>query len=185
MLSLRRDLVAGRLTMDEFAERVELAYRAQTGRDLVRAREGLPDAVPERARRRRRLTLGLFGHVVRRGRLRLRRRTLVVSAFSDVDLDLREAEIDGPTLVLQLFVFFGNVDVYVPEGIDVEARGAVVFGRVRDWGRDVARGEVPTVHVRTGGLFGTVDVWRVPRGVHGGYGEIIERVREQQKHLPT
>ena len=41
--SLRDDLLAGRLTLEEFSERVELAYRARTGYDLVHAREDLPE----------------------------------------------------------------------------------------------------------------------------------------------
>jgi hypothetical protein len=41
-----------------------------------------------------RLSVAAFGHLVRRGRLRLRRRTFVIGVLADVDLDLREAELD-------------------------------------------------------------------------------------------
>jgi Domain of unknown function (DUF1707). len=43
-LELREHLVAGRLTLEEFSERVELAYRASTVSDLEAAGSALPVA---------------------------------------------------------------------------------------------------------------------------------------------
>jgi hypothetical protein len=146
VLALRDDLLAGRLTLDEFSERVEIAYGARMTHDLVRVRQDLPDsrsANIESGRRHKRLTVALFGRVVRRGRLRLRRRTLVISCFGDVDLDLREAELHDSRVVVRLTVLSGNVDLYVPEGINVEVDGVVIFGRLREWGRDVIRLDAP------------------------------------------
>jgi len=176
--------VEGRLTLAEFAERVDLALRAGTTADLAATAESLPDAGPPGARRRASwITAGLFSHIVRRGRLRLPRRTFVVSAFADVDLDLRSAEItSGRTSVIAL-VLFGNVDVYMPEGVSVDVTGLSVFGRRREWGRDAVQPDTPVFRVRAFGLFATVDVWRVPRDVKGGYGELIEAVRAQQPEL--
>ena len=188
VLSLRDDLLAGRLTLDEFSERVEMAYRARIGQDLVRARRDLPESSPgivASGRRQKRLTIAFFGRVIRRGRLRLRRRTLVISAFGDVDLDLREAEMHDPSIGVSILVAFGNVDLYVPEGINVEVGGTIVFGRLREWGRDVVRAEGPTVSVRALGLFGTVDVWRVPHEMHGSYSEIFAQLEAQQRQLPA
>ena len=65
--SLRDDLLAGRLTLEEFSERVELAYRARIGQELVRARKDLPaaGALATRARRKpTRITAAFFGHVM-------------------------------------------------------------------------------------------------------------------------
>jgi uncharacterized protein DUF1707 len=186
--SLREDLVAGRLTLDEFSERVERAYRARTDDELVAVRQGLPDGPLEQLRERRRptrLTLGLFSHVVRRGRWRLKRRTLAVAAFADVDLDLREAELDSPQVAVTVLVVFGNVDIYAPEGVDVDVGGIVAFGHRREWGRDVARTGAPRVRLRTLALFGTVDVWRVPHQMRGSYGEIMQQLEQGQRHLPA
>jgi hypothetical protein len=186
--SLREDLVVGRLTLDEFSERVETAYRARTDDELVAVRQGLPDGPLEQLRDRRRptrLTAGLFSHVVRRGRWRLKRRTLAVAAFADVDLDLREAEMDSPQVAVTVLVVFGNVDIYAPEGVDVDVGGIVAFGHRREWGRDVARTGAPRVRLRTLALFGTVDVWRVPHQMRGSYGEIMEQLEQGQRHLPA
>ena len=182
---LREHLVDGRLTLAEFTQRVDAALRARTADDLAATTESLPAVRAPGARRRASwITAGFFSHVVRRGRLRLPRRTFVVSAFSDVDLDLRSAEITtGRTSVIS-FVLFGNVDVYVPEGIAVDVTGLSLFGHQREWGRDPVQPDAPLFRVRAVGLFATVDVWRVPDDVKGGYGEVIAAVQAQQRELP-
>ena len=76
--SLRDELVAGRLTLEEFSERVDVAYGARTPAELVRAREHLPALSAESHRSPPvRLSGALFGRTIRRGRLLIRRRTTV------------------------------------------------------------------------------------------------------------
>jgi hypothetical protein len=41
------------------------------------------------------------------------------------------------------------------------------------------------VHIRALGAFATLDVWRVPPQMRGGYGEITRAVQEQQRQLPS
>jgi hypothetical protein len=184
---LREHLLDGRLTLDEFAERVEIAYSARTGVELVKARESLPDAPAELPSRRTplRITTALFGDVERRGRLRLGGRSFAVSVFADLDLDLREAEVDDSETTVTALVGFGNVDIYVPEGVDVDVAGVTFFGRQREWGRDLARAGAPTIHVRTVGFFATIDVWRVPHELRGSYGELVRQLEGQQRQLPA
>ncbi len=186
MLALREHLVAGRLTLDEFSERVEVAYRARTGKDLAAVGSELP-AARETPRRRRPVwaTIGLFAHIVRRGRLRLARFGVVFSAFSDIDFDLREAEVGGLATTVFVLALCGNVDVYVPERIGIDVSGVTVFGHRRQWGREAADKDSPVLRVRVVSLFGTVDVWHVPGDVRGRYREIIRAVREQQPELPA
>jgi hypothetical protein len=184
-LELREHLVAGRLTLEEFSQRVELAYRAQTVSDLSEAGSALPATGPgPRQRRPVRATIGLFAHIVRRGRIRLGRWGAVIAGFADVDLDLREAEIAGLATDAYLFVLFGNVDIYVPERIGVDVTGVNVFGHRRQWGRERADANAPLLRVRVIALFGTVDVWHVPGDLRGSYGEIIRALRAQQRELP-
>ncbi len=187
--SLRHDLLAGRLALEEFSDRVEIAYGAQVRHELARARDGLPETRSVAATRGRRkptrATAALFSHVARRGRLRLRRRTVALSAFADIDLDLRDAELDSAEVTVTVIAAFGNVDVYVPEGITVTVGGLGVFGHQRDWGREVERPDAPVVRVRALSAFGTVDVWRVPTGMEGGYGEIVTALEEGRRELPA
>ena len=38
---------------------------------------------------------------------------------------------------------------------------------------------------RSASVFGTVDVWRVPHEMRGGYGEIFRQLEERQRQLPS
>jgi hypothetical protein len=87
----------------------------------------------------------------------------VAVAFGDADIDLRQAELDGPVASLTAFVLFGNVDVYVPEAVDVDLSGIAVFGHRREFGSELpVPPGAPLLRVRIVSLFGTGDVWRVP-----------------------
>ena len=138
---------------------------------------------PGARRRPSRITAGLFAHIVRRGRLRLPKRAIVLSGFADVDLDMRDAEIRSGRMSITAFVLFGNVDVYLPEGIAVDVTGLTVFGHRREWGRDAVQPDAPVLRVRVAALFGTVDVWRVPTELRGGYGEITRLLQAAQREL--
>ncbi|MGI8446353.1 MAG: DUF1707 SHOCT-like domain-containing protein [Streptosporangiaceae bacterium] len=187
VVSLREHLLAGRLTLDEFCERVEDALRARVGGDLARIQEDLPAVSPAATRPRRRparFTGALLAPVARLGRFRLRGWTLAASTFGDLDLDLREATIDGPQTAVTALVAFGNADIYVPEGVSVDVSGMTIFVHRRDWGRDTSRPDAPVVRVRVLGWFGTVDVWRVPHDMRGSYSEIFRQLKERQRQLP-
>ena len=174
----------GRLTLDELAERIDGVHAAATRRDLDRVLVDLPPApAPASRRRATRFTLGVFAHAVRRGRLRLARWTWVGSLLADVDLDLRSARLDGPQTSVLVLAVFGNVDLYVPEAVEVDVSGLPLGGHCRSWGRDSAPPGAPFVRVRVLTLFGTADVWRVPTGTKGDFGHVIKLVRAQQKEL--
>jgi hypothetical protein len=189
VIALREHLLAGRLTLEEFSGRLEAALRARLGGDLARVQEDLPEVFVEAAGSRRkpaRLAAALFGHVTRRGRLRLRGWAFAASAFADLDFDLREATIDHRQTTVTVAAAFGNVDVYVPEGVNVDVCGITIFGHRRDWGRDADRPDAPTVHVRVLGFAGTIDVWRVPRNMHGSsYSDIFRQLEDRQRQLPA
>lgn len=177
---LKEHLLEGRLTLEEFSERAGEALKARVTSDLVSLRQDLPQQVaetPPSRRRRSRLTLSIFSHVVRRGRFRLPRVTVAASVLGDVDLDLRSASIENERTRVIVLALLGNVDIYVPEGIDVDMTGVSVFGHRRDFGEDAPAGEGPVVRVQVIGLFGAVDIWRVPASLSGDYKKIQKKVR--------
>jgi hypothetical protein len=186
VLILREHLLAGRLTLEEFADRVGTAWSATENAELRHAHAGLPELFATGARSQRapiRLIGALFGHVVRRGRLRLGKRAVTVSVLGDVDLDLRDVIIDHWQTTLIVVPALGNVDVYVPEGVNTILSGATLFGHSRDWGQDIDRADAPVVSIRVLGA-GTIDVWRVPRDMHdASYDDIMRRL-EARKELP-
>ena len=183
LTALREHCAAGRLTLDELATRVDEVHAARTRSDLDIVLRELPAAVPQTRRRPTRLTAAVFGRFVRRGRWRLARWTWAASVFADLDVDLREAQLDGSSATIVVTAFFGNVDLYVPEGVETDVAGVPVFGHCRTWGRETARAGAPFVRVRMVGLFGTVDVWRVPDGTQGSFRDVIKHLRKQQKEL--
>ena len=137
LAALREHMVAGRLTLEEFCARVDAALRAGVAGELARLHDDLPDALvksPGSRRRPARFSAALFGHVVRRGRFRLRRWAVAASGFGDLDFDLRDATMDKERASVTVVAVFGNVDIYVPEGVNVDVGGLTVFGHSRDWG---------------------------------------------------
>jgi Domain of unknown function (DUF1707)/Cell wall-active antibiotics response 4TMS YvqF len=189
IVALREHLLAGRLTLEEFSERVEATLQARFGGELASVQDDLPEvfaAVGGSSRRPARLTAALLGHVARRGRLRLRRWTLAASAFGDLDFDLREATIDQRQTTVTVLAAFGNVDVYVPEGVNVDVGGLTIVGHRRDWGRDIGAPDAPAVHVRVFGFAATVDVWRVPHRMRASsYSDIFRELEVPQRQLPS
>jgi hypothetical protein len=184
--ALKQHLLAGRLTTDEFSQRVELAYEARVGSDLAVVMDGLPQeptpaSVAVQRRRASRLTGAVLSHVVRRGPRRIRGWTVAGSALGDLDLDLREAELSRAQTVVNVVALFGNVDVYVPDQIAVTLGGLGVVGHQRDHGIDASRADAPSIHVRVLSLFATIDVWRVPADLKGSYGEILKEVKRRQR----
>jgi hypothetical protein len=188
IVALREHLLAGRLTLEEFSERVEAALRARVGTELARLKQDLPDvfvAAPGSRRKHARFTAAVFGHVVRRGRLRLGRRAVAASSFADLDFDLRNVTVDHWQTTVTVLAAFGNVDVYAPEGVNVDVGGISLFGHSRDWGLDTDRPDAPTIHVRVLGFVGTIDVWRVPQDMRGAsYSDIFRQLQDRPRQLP-
>jgi Domain of unknown function (DUF1707)/Cell wall-active antibiotics response 4TMS YvqF len=122
---LREHLLAGRLTPEEFEARAEAALAARVGTDLARIQDDLP---------RPAAAAGW---------------TAAVTAFADVDFDLREAIIDRPQTTMVILAVCGNIDVYVPAGVTVDVSGLTLFGHRRDWGNDVTAPRRPH-HQRPG-----------------------------------
>jgi hypothetical protein len=160
--ALREHLAAGRLTLEEFTERMSGALAATTTADLEAPLRELPLA--QRAGRRpTRFVLALFGSTERAGRLRLRHRALCISLFGNVDLDLRQATLEGDVITIVAVAAFAALDVYVPEGVEVDLHGLTVFGHKKARGDDTAPlPGTPIVRVYAVGVFAGMDVWRVP-----------------------
>jgi hypothetical protein len=186
---LREHAVAGGLTLEEFSERVDRAVAAKTLSELEEVRSGLPSALPaERPQRSPKRFTGIaFGQTERTGRWRLPRRALGLVLFGDLDLDLRQAELSGQVASITVLLLFGNVDLYVPESVEVDLGGFAVFGHRREWGRDVPpHPATPLLRVRVLSLFGTADLWRVPKEWVGRtFREVIQGLRSgEQRELP-
>jgi uncharacterized protein DUF1707/cell wall-active antibiotic response 4TMS protein YvqF len=129
VLVLRDAVVEGRLTLEEYSERVGLAIAAKTDRDLNELTRDLPTGQSRALASGGPLThhRALFSHLIRRGPLRLAREASYLSLFGTIDLDLREARLPGPEVDLTVRNIFGTVTVVVPDGVEVQIDGGGLF----------------------------------------------------------
>jgi class 3 adenylate cyclase len=188
---LREHVVVGRLTLDEFSERVGVALRARTRDDIASAMTDLPTlAVAEeestRRRSRRRFVAVMSGSQAK-GRWRLSGRTTAVAVMGGVDMDLRHAEIDGPEIVITAVAFWGGIQITVPEGFEVELEGFSFMG-----GRDLKLRNAPRVpgspriRVRGFAIMGGIDVQSRPSRTRREIGQsIVDRVLGTVGALPA
>jgi len=156
----------GRLTLEELAERVELAEAARTRADLDALTADLPASTGARPRltaterKERRWVVALMGGAERKGRWRPARSTNAVAVMGGVNIDLREAEL-ADEVVITAFSLMGGISIVVPHGVSVEMTGLAVMG-----GNSGPNDKVPplpgapVVRVRGYSLMGAVDVKR-------------------------
>lgn len=158
--SLREHLVDGRLSLEEFTQRVSAAYEATTSADLEELERDLPAATPaERPRRATGFLLSLFGGTTRAGSFRVREHVVCVTVFGGTTLDLRGALLEADVVNIRSLTLFGGFDVVVPEGVEVDLNGLAIFGGKETKGAPAAvRPGAPLVRVTALVLFGGATV---------------------------
>ena len=162
---LREHAVEGRLTLEEFTDRMSSATLARTSDELEVLARDLPVTAGSVARRRRptRLLFSMFSSTEREGRLRVPRWVAGMTVFGNIDLDLRQATLEGDVITIVALGMFGTFDVYVPEGVEVDLHGFALGGHKRANGNDPPpQPGTPLVRVFAVSIFAGMDVWRVP-----------------------
>jgi hypothetical protein len=161
---LRSSSVDGRLTLEEFGQRMGAAYEARTREQLDELTRDLPTesspaAVPARRGRSAKWIVAVMSGANRRGRFRLGTQTNVITVMGGANIDLRQAELDGPDVTITVFSVMGGSNLIVPEGIDVDLSGISIMG-----GKNYRRGRqplppgAPVVRVRAFTVMGGVSV---------------------------
>ena len=99
--------------------------------------------------------------------------------FGNIDLDLRQATLDGDAITIVALGAFGSIDVYVPEGFEVDLHGFALGGHRRVRGNEPApRPGTPIVRVYALSIFAGIDVWRVPIAwAQRSWREVIRGIR--------
>jgi hypothetical protein len=107
----------------------------------------------------RRWIVSIFGDITRAGSWPPRRTTSPFALFGDIDLDLRHVAIPVDGLVINAIAPFGNIDVTVPDGTQVDVGGFTLFGskKIAVDGSDET-GSAAVLRVRGFTLFGSVRV---------------------------
>jgi hypothetical protein len=165
----------GRLSREEHEERLDQLLVAKTFDDLIPITRdlvvvGAPGPTPERtpskeytidtasASEESDKMIAIFGGVTRNGNWRIHKQTHAVAIFGGMDLDLRNAIFESPTVEISGFWCFGGLDIKVPAGIQVRDQTAGIFGGtdVRDLGNPIPG--APTLVIKGMTLFGGVSV---------------------------
>jgi hypothetical protein len=116
---LREHVVEGRLTLDEFSQRMGLALEARTRGELDAVMADLPSPSPAATvatttdvpRKKRRWHIAVMSGHSTKGRWRIGGKTNAVAIMGGCDMDLRRAEIEGPEVQITAFAFWGGIDI--------------------------------------------------------------------------
>jgi Domain of unknown function (DUF1707) len=157
----------GRLTLEEFSQRMDRAATARTRAELDRLVADLPtgagaasSAVAERGSGRPSWHISPIGGLSVSGPWRMERSVVVVSLIGGADLDLSHAQLAAPEVTLTKVSLVGGVSIGVPPGIRVEASGfSLIGGTSVDAGPEPGPG-APTVHIRAFSLLGGTRIYR-------------------------
>ena len=156
IVTLRDATVEGRLTLDEFADRVERAELARTDTELAEVVADLPSAgvadLPVKHG-------AWFSRLTRGGRWELSPQSKVVSVCGTIDLDLGRATLHGAETVMHVRNVFGTVTILVPRGVHVSVDGGGAFStREIDLPDTGPVGDAPRLRIITSGMGGTLRV---------------------------
>ena len=96
--------------------------------------------------------------------------------LGNIDLDLRQATFDSDVITVVAIGVFGAIDVYVPEGVEVDLHGLAIGGHKGAYGNDpLLVAGTPLVRVLVVSIFAGIDVWRVPRAwAEKSWSDVIE-----------
>ena len=123
----------GRLTLQEFGERLDRAYAARTRGALVPLTADLPAIGPVRGPGRlRKVMLGIFWDSRRAGPQPLEDEITAIALLGDAVIDLRGAKATSKGITIRAYALVNDVDVIVPEGVAVELTGVAVVGDNRN-----------------------------------------------------
>jgi hypothetical protein len=156
----------GRLTLEEFSQRMERATTARTRAELDRLVTDLPASGAAAGAVTVGSSAGPSWHVSPIGGLnvfgpwRMGRHVIVVTLVGGARLDLSQAELAAPEVTLTKVSLVGGVRVRVPSGIRVEASGLTLVGGTRVEGAPDPGPGAPTIHIRAFSLVGGIRIRR-------------------------
>ena len=165
------------LTLDELEERSGRALAAKTRGELATLTSDLPregdQAQPgpgqvTRTKKPVRWMVAIMAGSHRRGRFRAVGSINAVAIMGGDEIDLREAEIEGGELTLNLVAIMGGANIYIPDSIEVEVGGFSLMGGNTEIGSERSpRPGAPLIRIRTYNLMGGATIFRVPPQARG------------------
>src|SRR4051794_21487479 len=163
---LREAAVEGRLTFEELTDRVEAAATAVMRSELVPLTSDLPATVVVGVATPSAAVRGV-GDVRRSGPWTVPAESSFRTWFGHIKLDLRRAQMSATETHIHARALFGNVDLLVPKGVEVEVQARTQMGRTILRGSSGKPG-APRIVLTGGTFFGDIRVrrpraWRLGR----------------------
>ena len=150
--------VNGSLTVEELAERAELAHRARTRNELASLVRDLPHSDSQALYVADHREWAFCSHLTRGGRWLPAERNRYISICGTIDIDLRQAVLHGPVIDVEVVSWFGTTTVLVPDGVIVEL-DAGGFSATHELNVESAPAPgAPVIRLHTRGGFGTTRV---------------------------
>jgi hypothetical protein len=148
----------GRLTYDEFVERMDRAYDARTHDELDVLTADLPEApaAPAQPRKRRWLVSVMGGN--ERAEEVAHDETVIVDVMSGSDLDLRRASFPAGEANVTAIAVMGGSTIWVPEGARVELSGFALMGGNSNRVSAATTSSGPLIRIKAWSLMGGIDV---------------------------
>ena len=163
----------GRLTLDELEDRSGRALSAKTRGELATLTSDLPQEtgasspVPSR-RQPVRWMVAVMSGSRRRGRFRVAGSLTSVAVMGGNEIDLREAEIEGGELTLNLIAVMGGAEVYVPDSVELDVGGFSFMGGHDEIGSErPPRPGAPLIRIRMYNVMGGASIYRLPPQARG------------------
>jgi len=167
----------GRLTLDELEERSGRALTARTRGELATLTGDLPAEAgiegqgrpaPTLAKKPVRWMVAIMAGSHRRGRFRAVGSINAIAIMGGDEIDLREAEIEGGELTLNLVAVMGGANVYIPDTVELDVGGFSLLGGNTEVGSErPPRPGAPVIRLRAWNLMGGATIFRVPPQARG------------------
>lgn len=159
---------SGKLQLNEYEDRLNRAYAAQTYEELDRLSADLPGAVTQGRGGMchpapSTLLLAILTGFERRGRWNVPQRLTTFALWGGGVVDLRYADFTSPDVEIRSYSIMGGQTIVVPPEINVDLQGVGVMGT---FDQSVAAGGAPgapCVRIRGFALWGRVNVKRRKR----------------------
>jgi hypothetical protein len=178
----------GRLTLDELEERSGQALAAKTRGELAALTSDLPAGEAQASgsaavstqgaqgpqargsgpKRPVRWMVSIMSGSHRRGRFRAVGSINAVAIMGGDEIDLRDAEIEGGELTLNLFALMGGANIYVPDSVDLDVGGFSLMGGHEEVGQELRpRPGAPLIRIRVYNLMSGATIYRLPPQARG------------------
>jgi hypothetical protein len=160
------------LEEDVFEKRISVAMNTDSKGELLSLVEDLPKDHSSMVPGRYSINSGkvdsastiftIMGSIKRRGVWKPSRYSNAICVMGEADLDFTEAQIPPGVSDLNIFCMMGEVNIIVPQGINVESKGIPVMADFSDTTIEQEDPNAPTLRVKAFVLMGEVNI-RYPK----------------------